>query len=127
MDKLQYQELNNDALHHVQGPQGYPQPAEGKAMHDEPAATQQMHTAAVQETQVRESLSRQMRRRMTQLQKNLGMTEDDAEIEYRPAQPIVNKDEMYHAPVYPPNWKEQQATQVTPRRRRQHSEINTDA
>ena len=43
---------------------------------------------------------------------------------------VFDEKEMYHAPVYPPNWQEPPRPQVTrtaPRRRTQHHEINRNA
>ena len=126
MDRLQYQQLPQEKPEPVNGPAGYPKPVktETEAV-PEPVQQENFYMPGP-----RESLSEQMRRRMSQLQKNRGITEDGSELEYHPAQPMFDKEEMYHAPVYPPNWQEPPAateTRTIPRRRTQHHEINRNA
>ena len=126
MDRLQYQQLPQEKPETVSGPAGYPQPVQA-----EPAvnAGLVMQPDAAESLQP-ETISGQMRRRVLQLQKNRGITEDESALEYHPATPELDEKEMYHAPVYPPNWQEPPKPQVTrtvPRRRTQHHEINRNA
>ena len=126
MDRLQYQQLPPEKPETVSGPAGYPQPAKAESVVNTGSGMQPDAAESLQ----RESISGQMRQRMSQLQKNLGITEDESALEYHPAPPVFDEKEMYHAPVYPPNWQEPPRPQVTrtaPRRRTQHHEINRNA
>ncbi len=51
--------------------------------------------------------SRKMLRRVAELPKTIWQSDDDDELQlrYQPAKPAVDKDAAYHAPVYPPAWK----------------------
>ena len=123
MDQLQYE--HPAALDEpVAAPEGYPEPApeqEAAAEYVEPQQDVQFAP-----TQPRESLSTQMRRRVAQLQRNLGMEEDDDMIvTYKSVRPIADVKDTYHDPVYPPNWPNGEQNAAAPRRRRRRSE--TDA
>lgn len=123
LDQLQYEQ---PAVHDEPPvtPEGYPQASaetEASVVQHEP-----LPHCNDQPAQPRESLSRQMRRRVAQLQRNLGMDEgDDMIVTYKTVRPIADVKDTYHDPVYPPNWPSNEQSAAAPRRRRQRSE--TDA
>lgn len=123
MNQLQYQQVPVQPVVQPEPLPEYPQPETIEDMQSmpEPLPAETVNAAA---EQPRESLSQHMRRRVMQLQKNLGMDDDDEIIApYMPAKPIADEKDMYHAPVYPPNWR-QGSEEAAPRRRRQNSEVD---
>ena len=53
------------------------------------------------------SRSRRVLQRMSRLPIDFGMMDDEDELQlrYQPAKPTVDKEQAYHAPVYPPSWR----------------------
>lgn len=53
------------------------------------------------------SRSRRVLQRMSRLPRDFGIMDDEDELQlrYQPAQPTVDKQQAYHAPVYPPSWR----------------------
>ena len=89
------------------GLEDYPQarrtPVQTEELPPEPISRE-----VVREPQTNTRRSSKMLKRMADLPKTIWQAEDDDELQlrYQPAKPTVDKDEAYHAPVYPPSWKD---------------------
>lgn len=122
LDQLQFEQLHN-ADEQVTGPEGYPQPAEAEPPVQQYAEAEEPQAEPVQP---RVPLSVQMRRRVAQLQHNLGMDEEnDMIVTYKAVKPIADVKDTYHEPVYPPNWPDSAQPVTPPRRRRQSRETES--
>lgn len=86
------------------GMEDYPHPA---PMQEEDLPPEPINRELAAPVQNNESRSRRVLRRVAEIPKSIWQSEDDDELQlrYQPAKPAVDKEDAYHAPVYPPTWK----------------------